>query len=70
MRRVLKGWMLARAPASPAEGLHRHGLRYYNFPYFCETFCFPLQKIRIVELEPGECLPKNYITTDQDRGGQ
>ena len=27
--------MLARAPASPAQGLHHHGPRYFNFPYFC-----------------------------------
>ena len=30
--------MLARAPASPAQGLHHHGPRYFNFPYFC-TMC-------------------------------
>ena len=26
MHRVLEGWMLARAPASPAQGLHHHDL--------------------------------------------
>ena len=31
MHRALDGWMLARAPASPAQGLHRHGPRYFNF---------------------------------------
>ena len=35
---ALDGWMLARAPASPAQGLHHHGPRYFNFPYFC-TMC-------------------------------
>ena len=35
MHRALNGWMLARAPASPAQGLHHHGPRYFNFPYFC-----------------------------------
>ena len=30
--------MLARAPASPAQGLHHHGPRYFKFPYFC-TMC-------------------------------
>ena len=35
MHRALDGWMLARAPASPAQGLHHHGPRYFNFPYFC-----------------------------------
>ena len=24
MRRALNGWMLARAPASPAKGIHHH----------------------------------------------
>ena len=27
--------MLARALVSPALGLHHHGPRYFNFPYFC-----------------------------------
>ena len=27
--------MLARAPASPVQGLHHHGPRYFDFPYFC-----------------------------------
>ena len=35
--RALDGWMLARAPASPAQGLHRHELRYFNFSYLCMT---------------------------------
>ena len=38
MHRALNGWMLARAPASPAQGLHHHGPRYFNFPYFCSMF--------------------------------
>ena len=38
MHRALGGWMLARAPASPPQGLHRHGPRYFNFPYLC-TMC-------------------------------
>ena len=39
-------WMLARTPASPAQGLHHHGPRYFNFPYFC-TMC-SLEKLGIV----------------------
>ena len=39
--------MLARAPASPAQGLHHHGPRYFNFPYFC-TMC-GLEKLRLVD---------------------
>ena len=31
MHRTLDGWMLARAPASPAQGLHHHGPRYFIF---------------------------------------
>ena len=42
-----RGWMLARAPASPAQGLHHHGPRYFNFPYFC-TMC-GLEKLGIVD---------------------
>ena len=34
MQRALDGWMLTRAPASPAQGLH-HGPWFFNFPYFC-----------------------------------
>ena len=43
------GWMLARAPASTAQGLHHHGPRYFNFPYFC-TMC-SLDKLGIVALD-------------------
>ena len=31
MHSTLDGWMLARAPASPAQGLHHHGPRYFTF---------------------------------------
>ena len=46
MHRALDGWMLARAPASPAQRLH-HGPRYFNFPYFC-TMC-GLEKLGLVD---------------------
>ena len=40
MHRVLDGWMLARAPASPAQGLHHlHGPPYFNFPFFLYDVC-------------------------------
>ena len=39
--------MLARARASPAQGLHHHGPRYFNFPYFC-TMC-GLEKLGLVD---------------------
>ena len=38
--------MLARAPASAAQGLHHHGPRYFNFSYFC-TMC-GLEKLGLV----------------------
>ena len=47
MHRALDGWMLARAPASLAQGLHHHGRRYFIFPYFC-TMC-GLVKVGIVD---------------------
>ena len=39
--------MLARAPASQAQGLHNHGPRYFNFPYFC-SMC-GLEKLGLVD---------------------
>ena len=47
MHGALDGWMLARAPASPAQGLHRHGPRYFNFLYF-RTMC-SLEKVGLVD---------------------
>ena len=46
MHRALDGLMLARTPASTAQGLHHLGPRYFNFPYFC-TMC-SLEKLGIV----------------------
>ena len=40
MNRALDAWMLARAPASPAQGLHHHGPRSFIFSYSC-TMCGP-----------------------------
>ena len=47
MHRALEGWMLARAPALPAQSLHHHGPRYFNFSYFCTT-C-DLEKLGLVD---------------------
>ena len=58
MHRALDGWMLARASASPAKGLH-HGPRYFIFSYFC-TMC-GLEKLELVDqnwlerIFPGFC---------------
>ena len=43
----LDGWMLDLTPASPAQSLHHHGPRNFNFPYFC-TMC-GLEKPGIVD---------------------
>ena len=51
MHRALDGWTLARAPASRAQGLHHHGPRYFNFPYFC-TMC-SLEKLGILLIITG-----------------
>ena len=47
MHRALGGWILARAPGSPAQGLHHHGPRYFIFSYFC-TMC-GLEKLGLVD---------------------
>ena len=46
MHRASDGWMLARAPALPAQGLHHHGPRYFNFPSVY-TMC-GLEKLGLV----------------------
>ena len=45
--RALDGWMLARAPASPAQGPHHHVPRHFNFPFFCTMY--GLVKLGIVD---------------------
>ena len=45
--------MLARALASPAQGLHHHGSRYFNFPYFC-TMC-GIENLGLVDQNCLEC---------------
>ena len=39
--------MLARAPASPAQGLHHHGPRCFNFS--CSCTMYGLEKLGIVD---------------------
>ena len=41
------GRLDARVPASPAQALHHHGPRYFDFPYFC-TMC-GLEKLGLVD---------------------
>ena len=40
MYMALDGWMLARAPAPPAQGLHHHGPWYFNFLIFVKCVAF------------------------------
>ena len=47
MHRALDVWILARAPASPAEGLHHHGPLFFIFSDFC-TMC-GLEKLELVD---------------------
>ena len=43
MHRALGGRVLARAPAPPAQGLHHHGPRYFNFLIFLQ--CVTLRNL-------------------------
>ena len=47
IHRALDGWMLVCAPASPAQSLHHHRPRYFNFPFFC-MMC-SIEKLRLVD---------------------
>ena len=46
MHRASDGWMLARAPASPAQGLHHNGPRYFNFLIFVQ--CAALRNLDLL----------------------
>ena len=46
MHRDLDGWMPARAPASPAQGLHHHGPRYFNFLIYVQ--CVALRNLDLL----------------------
>ena len=46
MHRGLDGWMLARAPASSAQGLHHHRPRYFNFLIFVQ--CVALRNLDLL----------------------
>ena len=58
--------MLARAPASPAQGLHHHGPRYFNFPYFC-TMC-GLEKLGILLIKTGGNVFVRFVAENAGRG--
>ena len=46
MHRASDGWMMARAPASQAQGLHHHGPRYFNFLIFVQ--CVTLRNLDLL----------------------
>ena len=66
MHRALDGWMLARTPASPAQGLHHHGPRYFIFPYFC-TMC-GLEKLGILLIKTGWNVFARFVAENAGRG--
>ena len=45
MHRALDNWTLARAPASPAQGLHHYGPRHSNF--LISVQCVALRSLKI-----------------------
>ena len=66
MHRALDGWMLARAPASPVQGLHHHGPRYFIFPYFC-TMC-GLEKLGTLLIKTGWNVFVRFVAENAGRG--
>ena len=46
MHRALDDWMLAHAPASPAQGLQHHGSRYFIFFIFVR--CVALRNLTLL----------------------
>ena len=67
MHRALDGWMLARAPASPAQGLHHHGPRYFKFPYFC-TMCVALRNLEHCWIKTGWNVFVRFVAENAGRG--
>ena len=41
VHRALDGWILARAPASPAQDFHHHGPRYFNLLILYDVCTWP-----------------------------
>ena len=46
MHRALDGWILACARVPPAQGLHHHGPRYFNFLIFLQ--CVALRNLDLL----------------------
>ena len=66
MDKALDGWMLARAPASPAQGLYHHGPRYFNFPCFC-TMCVALRNFDLL-IKTGWNVFVRFVAENAGRG--
>ena len=65
MHRALDGWMLARAPASPAQGLHHHGPRYFSFLYFVR--CVALRNLELL-IKTGWNVFVRFVPENAGRG--
>ena len=65
MHRALDGWMLARAPASPAQGLHHHGPRYFNSLIFVR--CVALRNLELL-IETGWNVFVRFVAEHGGRG--
>ena len=65
MHRALDGWMLARPPASPAQGLYHHGPRYFNFLIFVR--CVALRNLGIVD-QTGWNVFVRFVAENAGRG--
>ena len=65
MHRALDGWMLARAPASTAQGLHHHGPRYFNFLIFVR--CVALRNLELL-IKTGWNVFVRFVAENTGRG--
>ena len=65
MHRALDGWILARAPALPAQGLHHHGPRYFNFLYFVR--CVALRNLELL-IRTGWNVFVRFVAENAGRG--
>ena len=65
MHRVLDGWMLARAPASPAQGLHHLGPRYFIF--LISVQCVALRNLDLL-IKTGQSVIFRFFAENPFRG--
>ena len=66
IHRASDGWMLTRAPASPAQGLHQHhGPRYFNFLIFVR--CVALRNLDLL-IKTGWNVLVRFVAENAGRG--